>query len=425
MSKMVDARLKKWMPQQANGSIGCGNMPMTVVEENSYSKNRVNNAPLIKSPPDTTVYIPALQRQFHKVNLNSNLESDSAINPQVSEFVGMLRREADIRDEAVAGGSGNEHDNNAGSAIISSMQEARARADRAIVEAEQRAVVIETPPGLLTDSIPNINNVPLASNEGQRLTNSAPNMGEGLSDDDFFHLTCHIEPSLIHKIESGEFVELEKLLPKERGSFSRGGALENRLEWVQKDGSTYLVPATNRENKITGIRHWEQAFRAYATIYCAANPTRAKEIWQYVGVINTAASSFCWDNVYNYDITFRHLMAFNPNRSWAVCYNQMWNLSMRDPLPRSGGQNGKSNFQFNTHNNQVNGRRSSGTLPNKGKKPDYCWNFNKGVHCKYGKKCKFIERCSFCDSPDHGIHICPKVEAKESRKTDSKSNGNH
>ena len=42
------------------------------------------------------------------------------------------------------------------------------------------------------------------------------NIGSGVSNDDFFHLTCHIEPNLIHKIEKGEFVELEKLLPKDR-----------------------------------------------------------------------------------------------------------------------------------------------------------------------------------------------------------------
>ena len=41
---------------------------------------------------------------------------------------------------------------------------------------------------------------------------SIPIIGGGVSDDDFFHLTCHIDPSLFLKIEKGEFVELEKLL---------------------------------------------------------------------------------------------------------------------------------------------------------------------------------------------------------------------
>ena len=94
-------------------------------------------------------------------------------------------------------------------------------------------------------------------------------IGSGVSDDDFFHLTCHIEPGLIHKIEKGEFVELEKLLPKDK--FAKGD--EGRMEWVHRDGGTFLVPA-QRDSKINGFRHWEQAFRAYATIYCGANPHR-------------------------------------------------------------------------------------------------------------------------------------------------------
>ena len=113
------------------------------------------------------------------------------------------------------------------------------------------------------------------------------NIGAGVSDDDFFHLTCHIEPSLIHKIEKGEFVELEKLLPKGK----LGKNEENRLEWVQSDGGTFLVPA-QKDNTISSFQRWEQAFRAYATIYCGANPQRSKEIWQYIMVINTAASSY-------------------------------------------------------------------------------------------------------------------------------------
>ena len=262
---------------------------------------------------------------------------------------------------------------------------------------------------------------PSTPNFHQQGSHLIPNIGSGVSDDDFFHLTCHIEPSLKHKIEKGEFVELEKLLPKDRTQFSQGGAKENRLEWVQRDGNTYLVSA-GRDAKISGIRRWEQAFRAYATIYCAANPHRSKEIWQYIAVINTAASAYSWDNVYNYDITFRHLMAFNPNRSWAVTYNQMWNLSMRDPLPKNQGHKGF--FQFNSSRaSSSSGSSATGNSSYK-KKSDYCWNFNRGVPCKYGKRCKFIEKCSYCDSPTHGVNVCKKLEQKEQRKN-SKGNEAH
>ena len=179
----------------------------------------------------------------------------------------------------------------------------------------------------------------------------------------------------------------------------------------------------NRQNKITGIRRWEQAFRVYATIYCAANPQRSKEIWQYIAVINTAAASYQWHNIYNYDMTFHHLMAFNPNRSWAVTYNQMWNLSMKDPLIKGhvnrGGQYanavGNNNFQGNSGNFHQRGGN------NKSKKSDYCWNFNKGLKCKFGKSCKFIERCSYCDSPTHGVTNCHKLEKRENPHSQKKN----
>ena len=172
------------------------------------------------------------------------------------------------------------------------------------------------------------------------------------------------------------------------------------------------MPAAARDNKITSIRRWKQAFRAYATIYCGANPQRSKEIWQYIAIINIADASYSWDNVYNYDITFRHLMAFNPQRSWVVTYNQMWNLSMRDPLPKGGNrqQNSYHSFGSANSNSRQDSNHSNGN--GKRKKSDYCWNFNKGIKCKFGVRCRFIERCSYCDSPNHGIHVCPKAAAK-------------
>ena len=196
---------------------------------------------------------------------------------------------------------------------------------------------------------------------------------------------------------------------------------ENRLEWVQRDGGTYLVPA-QRDNKIGSFWKWEQAFRAYATIYCGA------KIWQYITVINTAASSYMWENVYSYDITFRHLMAFNPHRSWAVTYNQMWNLSMRDPLPRNvtnrygAGVTHYSGAGYVHNKNGNNGNSSNNPMQVRRNKSDYCWNFNKGVPCKFGAKCKFIERCKYCDSPSHGVHSCFKLQKKEGGNASSLRN---
>ena len=46
-----------------------------------------------------------------------------------------------------------------------------------------------------------------------------------------FHLTCHIEPNLKRKIENGEFIDLDKLLPKDNTYQGRIAASnETKLE---------------------------------------------------------------------------------------------------------------------------------------------------------------------------------------------------
>ena len=156
--------------------------------------------------------------------------------------------------------------------------------------------------------------------------------GEFMDDDEFFHVTCHIETGLKNKIAWGEYVELDRLLP--RGIRMARVHEERRIQLIQHEGETYLAPASDRDIKINGICRWEQAFRVYAMIYCQANPTRSAEIWQYVHVINSAAAFYVWDNVAEYDSVFRQLMAQNPQRSWAKICTQMWNLALCEPLKK-------------------------------------------------------------------------------------------
>ena len=229
-------------------------------------------------------------------------------------------------------------------------------------------------------------------------------------------------------MERSDYVDLERLLPKDTRQ-------DNRLEWVHKEGSTFLAPISQRETKITGIRRWDQAFRIYATFYCGANPKRAKEIWQYVDVIHTAAASYSWENVYNYDVTFRHLMEFNPARSWAVTYGHMWNISLRDPLTKNGytsrnnsnhsGFSSANSFQANTSalnrnnsNNYGKGQsykeQAAGDQANE-QRNRYCWSFNKGEPCKFANRCRFIERCSYCDAAGHPVINCRKLKAKQAK----------
>ena len=182
------------------------------------------------------------------IEVTQQLIPSSIINKQVSDFVEGIRSEQ--REQGETSNQSQARNPPAGQVVVPGLDDAKQREEDHLIQAEQFKAAIAEPAGM------------------------SPKLPNSVTDDEFFHLLCHMEPSLVSKIENGEYIELEKLLPKER--FARGN--EGRMEWVYRDGNTYLVPV-NKDQKINGIRCWEQAFRVYATIYCGANPHRAKEIW--------------------------------------------------------------------------------------------------------------------------------------------------
>ena len=184
-------------------------------------------------------------------------------------------------------------------------------AEKVILEAEKFKVDVAAPQGNTID----LNAI--IENEVHKQLTMKFNIPEGDvaikrffdNDDDFFHVTCHVDEVLKGKIRQGDFVELERLLPKDK----TGGTLHNSeaklMQWFTSDEGTLLAPAQDKSCKINGICKWEQAFRVYVAIYMEAHPTHAAELWQYVYTINSAALSYQWDNVALYDVTFRRLMA--------------------------------------------------------------------------------------------------------------------
>ena len=355
--------------------------------KNMNSQFRHSSPKNIKSPSDTTIYAPALNlTPVHK----PQEERDEQMVNKISEFVEQVRLQNNTKtphmNDSIIAETGVSHLENV-KKVTATLEEdnmglIQQRAEDLVVEAECFRAALEKPaPGRSTNMVNAID-----------------------VDDQFFHLTCHVDPVTQSKIEQGEFVELERLLPKDR--FKRQS---DRLELIHRDGAMYFALASN-DQKITNVRRWEQAFRIYAAVYSMANPHRSAEIWQYVYVINSAASTYVWENVANYDFTFCHLMAENPQRSWAKVYLQMWNLTMRDTIPRnSSGGGGAGGYPFNGSSGA--GASSTG----KSKKPNYCWSFNRGK-CKWGNNCHFMNRCLFCDSPTHGASMCRKKKDRDSMK---------
>ena len=253
-----------------------------------------------------------------------------------------------------------------------------------VIDAERFKAAVNKPAGMIDCNVVNENSV----NHGEHgFMNRQTQL-----DEEFLHLTCHVDVNLIGKIEKGEFVDLEKLLPKDP---TQRLTNENRMELVNREGLTYFVPTTERD-RIMGIRKWEQAFRVYATIYSRANPHRSSEIWQYVYTINLAANSYIWENIACYDFTFRPLMARHPECSWSAIYHQMWSLAMREPIIRTG-----------THNRAYsnNGGGDANVSGTREHRTNYCWKFNKN-RCKFGSRCRYEHCCNYCDGFGHGVFNC-------------------
>ena len=78
----------------------------------------------------------------------------------------------------------------------------------------------------------------------------------------------------------------------------------------------------------------------------------------------------------------------------------------------------------NSNNNSNNNNAGAVNKVQGGRNTRYCWNFNKGVMCKF-KHCKFVERCSYCDSGAHGRQVCPELENKDVTATNNDSMPNN
>ena len=225
------------------------------------------------------------------------------------------------------------------------------------------------------------------------------------NDDDFFHASCHVAQALRSKIESGEYIELDKLLPREKaiGTFTIEDDRVQPIQLMTRNGLTYLTPS-NTESKITNLCKWDQAFRVYSTIYTKANPERLSEILQYIHIIHTGVGAYSWSNVAFYDFMFRRLMATKPCHSWAKTYNLGWNLALKDPTMKAfnyTGQGASGNSATGGQSNSVNGKSKTW-------KDDCCWHFNKGNNCKNGTNCKWDHRCTYCGIWNHSFSNCRK-----------------
>ena len=123
-------------------------------------------------------------------------------------------------------------------------------------------------------------------------------------DQDYQIIDAHIEEGIKRKIQNYEFIELGKLLCKQKGGD------DQRMEIVNCNGFIYLSPISEREQvQINSYNKWEQGFRVYCNALTAKYPHKTTELLQYNHTIHTVSASYHWENVAAYDREFRQHIA--------------------------------------------------------------------------------------------------------------------
>ena len=189
MSELTKMPEKMGEPQPGCSSQGNhgnqGKLTEKTRDRSSLNRQTQENN-LAKSPSDTTLYAPAL----HKA-----AEGEEMIN-QISNFVKSMR--------VASIGKGKEPKSD-------DLDTARKKVQDSLIK-----VMVETPNKGKDSEIVNWQEAQLATESSPMKALHEQTLEQNISDDDFFHMICHINSNLKTKIEAGDYVDLEKLLPKDK-----------------------------------------------------------------------------------------------------------------------------------------------------------------------------------------------------------------
>ena len=307
LNKMLDERIEKAAQAQKTGEssrselltrmspntnsvVGNKKKDKTPAKATATTSQRMDNQGtlLVKSPSDTTIYAPVLSLvpndrtvglssrtertpinevwvNDNKINESSQISQggqmrqnvqnvdklkDAELMLEISDFVEQMRIQQEEIEQQGQNVEEVEQPNRPKLRMnVPGLEEAQKQMEHAIIETEKFKAAVEVLPGRKNsfDHSSLMENEINAGNiiESSVTASSVRQVGSGLTDDDFFHMTCHIDSALKSKIERGDFVDLDKLLPKDFGFQSKiSKNQETKLEWIQSKGSTYLVPVS-------------------------------------------------------------------------------------------------------------------------------------------------------------------------------------
>ncbi|KAL9954485.1 hypothetical protein ACROYT_G042033 [Oculina patagonica] len=111
-----------------------------------------------------------------------------------------------------------------------------------------------------------------------------PNLLDG-NNQEYGNPLQDVPANYVKEIQSGEFFELSKLLPKNLSAFEDGDPLTLTME----NSVIKVCKKANSSTSITDIEQWTTAFSTYMSIFIRKFPLRSQEFLQYMSVIRYGA----------------------------------------------------------------------------------------------------------------------------------------
>lgn len=219
-----------------------------------------------------------------------------------------------------------------------------------------------------------------------------------------------IPAQYIKEIQSGEFFELSKLLPKNLSLYDEGDNLVLSLENSVVKVSRKSKPTAS--TSITNIEQWTTAFTSYMSVLIHKFPTRSQELLQYASLIRYAARVHRGLGWAIYDFKFRQKASVNKSLDWSLVDNQLWLtiftvspavLNEEYPLFSNGPQ----------HSAYKKGGDNRGT----------CNPYNRYGTCSRDP-CHFRHVCNKCSGSHPGCD-CSAKQRSEQRERARTSNSDH
>ena len=124
----------------------------------------------------------------------------------------------------------------------------------------------------------------------------------------------------VKEIQSGEFFNLSKLLPKNMSLHDE----EDNLSLSLENSVIQVSKKTKASTSITDIEQWTNAFTTYVSVFTDKFPLWSQELLQYLSLIRYAARGHKGLGWVIYDYKFRWKASKNKSLVWSTVDSQLW-----------------------------------------------------------------------------------------------------